>query len=75
MTTQQLILTGMKAGLHEQDGLVMNPFYGASRETISENWDYAKEIYGSVWRCFLSIWFLHRDIAPCPPLGCDELVV
>ncbi len=75
MTVQQLILTKMTAGLHERDGLVVNPFCGASREYILEHWDYAKEIYESVWRCFLSTWFRHRDILPCPPPGCDKLVV
>jgi hypothetical protein len=75
MTLQQLLLTKSMAGMDEQGNLIVNPFYGATQDEILEDLTYAKEVYASVWRYFLTICRPPKDILSCLSPGCDQLMI
>ena len=64
LTASVRILTGMMAGMTEAGGLIVNPFYHASRTQVLEHLAYAKQVYKSVWRHFLLVCFQGRHVDP-----------
>ena len=59
-TIQFMILTGMKAR-HSEGFWSVNPFYKASKEEISNNFEEAKKVYKDVFAMFTSTYVIHKS--------------
>lgn len=53
------ILTGLKAYYDDDKGLCVNPFYGASKSDLIDNFEHVKIIYPKLWHHFVGGYVLN----------------
>lgn len=73
MTAQLEILTSMMSGQKENSELVINPFYGATKERVEDNYIQAKKVYRDVFRRFIYVWFTSGNRTNPPPYDWEKL--